>query len=180
MKRLRKRLTKESKLYANILADIEGYKGDANLLDALLNVDNPRVGWGNAACVAWYMFRHYPEGTKIKTYFAQIIELAGGEGCLSFNDARYLFSSRDTVPMFVLKDKRWYKPLRSYLEVIDVEREFWDAFLPFGYKVARGLAAHVMTQCGMSIAEISKELEVSERLVSNARKNFKNYKIKMR
>lgn len=173
----RKKLTKESQLYANLQQMIYSYDGDDELLDALLTMKDDKAKNGKCALLAWYMSQ--TRGDKpLASFYVEMSSLAGVE-VLTPADARYLWFGVHYEPLVECQRHLTYANMRYALNRIDIKQSFWDSFIPYGYKVCWSLAAYVLRTLGFKYKEIMEMLHCSKAQISLAVKRYEKYNIEL-
>lgn len=176
--RLRKKLIKESRLYANLRQAIHTYGGHDELLDALLLMQDDAGQSGKRALLAWFMHKEKAPDEPLNQFYVRMSE-AAGVFVLTPADARCVWSDVANEPLNEISEYPWYQMMRDALHRIDIDTVFWDEFLPFGYKTCFSLATYVLRKKGFTFYEIMDKMYCSKTHVSNVMKRYDKYNIKI-
>lgn len=175
----RKKLTRESRLYANIWAEIKRYGGHTELLDAILTTDSDKSGMGKCALLAWYMRQIRRPDETLRDLCIRVSDEAG-VAVLQPTDARYAWFGVDCLPLSELEPYPYYRRMREELSKIDIDDLFWVGFLPYGFKTCYMLTLYVMRLQGYTYDQIADCMYCAKSTIAVAVAKYKNYNIKLK
>lgn len=176
--KLRKKLIKESKLYADLRKAIHEYGGHDDLLDALLLMQDEKSQTGKRALLAWFMHKEKKAGESLNQFYVRMSE-AAGVSVLTPADVRAIWFEVGNDPLSVISEYPWYQLMRDSLHRIDVDTVFWDEFLPYGYRVCFSLAIYVLRKKKFKFYEIMDKMRCSKAHISNVTERYEKYNIKI-
>ena len=174
--KLRKKLIKESKLYADLRKAIHEYGGHDDLLDALLLMQDEKSQTGKRALLAWFMHKEKEAGEPLNQFYVRMSE-AAGVSVLTPADVRGIWFDVENRPLSIISESKGYQLMRDALHRIDIDTLFWDSFLPYGYNVCLSLAVYVLRKKGFKFYEILEKMPCSKGHISNVMKRYEKYNI---